>query len=64
MHFPVALKSSDNSSTEQLLRELQLQQIELVMQNEELQRVKLELELERARYFTLYELAPVGMALT
>lgn len=60
MHFPIALKNSGISPTKQLLRELQLHQIELLTQNEELQRVKLELELERTRYFTLYELAPVG----
>ena len=40
--------------------ELQLHQAELEMQNAELQRVRSELELERTRYFNLYELAPVG----
>ena len=47
-------------STDQLLYDLQLHQLELELQNAELQRVRAELELERTRYFNLYELAPVG----
>jgi PAS domain-containing protein len=35
-------------------------QIELEMQNEELRRVQVELDDARARYFDLYDLAPVG----
>ena len=37
-----------------------MHQIELEMQNDELRRVQLELEVSRARYFDLYDLAPVG----
>lgn len=43
-----------------LVSELQLHQIELEMQNEELKRTRADLDAERARYFDLYNLAPVG----
>ena len=42
------------------LYELGVHQIELEMQNEELRRAFNELEDARARYFNLYDLAPVG----
>ena len=34
--------------------------IELELQNEELRRVQVQLETERARHFDLYDVAPVG----
>ena len=46
--------------TRQTLHELRVHQIELEMQNEELRLAQVEIDTIRARYFDLYDLAPVG----
>jgi PAS domain S-box-containing protein len=57
---PVSAASLPPQSTEQLLHDLRVHQIELELQNKELRNTKCELDAERARYFDLYDLAPVG----
>ncbi len=45
---------------QQKLFELEVHQVELEMQNDELHRTQAELQTVRAKYFDLYDLAPIG----
>jgi PAS domain-containing protein len=56
----VASANQTAQDAQNLIHELQVHQIELEMQCEELMRSQQELETTRARYFELYDLAPVG----
>jgi PAS domain S-box-containing protein len=57
---PEQLEALLPEETRQTLHDLRVHQIELEMQNEELRRAQVELDIARARYFDLYDLAAVG----
>jgi len=54
------IAASATGSVGLLLHELLVHKLELEMQNEELRRAQGKLEAQKARYFDLYDLAPVG----
>jgi PAS domain S-box-containing protein len=56
----VTLRSKPGIDNERLIQELQIHEVELEMQNEELRRAQLDLETVKAKYFGLFDLAPVG----
>lgn len=57
---PENIATLSPEETRRMLHELRVHQIELEMQNEELCRAQVELSAAKARYFDLYDLAPVG----
>ncbi|TVR03317.1 MAG: PAS domain-containing protein [Desulfovibrionales bacterium] len=57
---PISLSAHSPEAIQQMFHELRVHQIELEMQNEELRTAQAEIEAGRARYFDLYDLAPVG----
>ncbi len=57
---PENIEALSTDEIRQILHELRVHQIELEMQNEELRLAQVELDAARARYFNLYDLAPVS----
>jgi len=58
--MPDTKQKFNGNSTIEVIHELRVHQIELEIQNEELKKAHLELELSRDRYQDLYDFAPVG----
>lgn len=54
------LETLSPGETRQMLHDLRVHQIELEMQNEDLRRVQVELDVQRAHYFDFYNSVPVG----
>ena len=57
---PDASHELEDLTSEKIIHELRVHQIELEMQNDEPKRVQLELEAARDKYQDLYDFAPVG----
>jgi len=57
---PKKLEAVSPEEMQQTLHELRVHQIELELQNEELRRSQVELGIVSARYFDLYDQAPIG----
>ena len=58
--FPEKIDKMSPAEVKHALHELRVHQIELEMQNEELRRAQVELDVAGERFFDFYDLAPVG----
>lgn len=60
--YPIYMENFSLKEIKSMIHEIQVHQVELEMQNDELQRSQEKIEVSEAKYFDLFNFAPIGFA--